>query len=580
MIADPQLVDPHTYPGRPWPLSTLTIRHTDLYLRRSFSYIQSILDPRTVYFLGDLFDGGREWAVGSDYSPDKRWKAYGEQYWLQEYDRFGRIFLDKWSRRHSQRGQLEMDRKIIASLPGNHDLGLGSGIRLPVRQRFYTFFGIGNRVDVIANHTFVSIDTVSLSAKGQTDTQLASSAHDGGKKAGIEIWGDTEGFLSSVKDKKAKAVDRALRVMSGRDENLREDHTVLGLDERTLPALNTVNSSSAELPTILLTHVPLYRASGTPCGPLRERWPPSQSTDGKGDPLERDDANAIQVAAGYQYQNVLHPSVSNDLVEKIGKVEFVFSGDDHDYCEVVHRGFTSRGGGVREITVKSISWAMGVRKPGFLMLSLWNPIDGSGNAFNISREKENASKGAAPTTTLKTHLCLLPDQLKIFIRYGLLLGLTITVLVIRALVQLQYRPKVQDGVNGHAVLAPKGSPSARTKRYETSSDESLHSSSSSNISEQQAPKSLAVRSSASRPRSSSSGRAYGIAVSEKAAEGNLHIDKTTNSAYQQNSGTRYDEESQRGDRSGPPGAWYEIRHGFVIVAAVALPWYFWLAWTS
>lgn len=559
----------------------MTIRHTDLYLRRSFSYIQSILDPRTVYFLGDLFDGGREWAVGNDHSPDKRWKGYGNQYWLQEYDRFGRIFLDGWSRRRSQRRHLEKDRKIIASLPGNHDLGLGSGIRLPVRQRFHTFFGVGNRVDVIANHTFVSVDTVSLSAKGQTDNQVVSPAHDGGKQAGIEIWEDTEEFLSSVKDKKAKAVDRVLRVMSGRDENLREDHTILSLDERTLPAPNTDNSSSAELPTILLTHVPLYRASGTPCGPLRERWPPSHPMDGKGDPLDRDDANAIQVAAGYQYQNVLHPSVSSDLVEKIGKVDFVFSGDDHDYCEVVHRGFTSRsGGGVREITVKSISWAMGVRKPGFLMLSLWNPIDESGNAIDMSHVKQDASKGAAPTTTLNSHLCLLPDQLTIFIRYGFLLGLTITVLVFKALVQLRYRPKEQDGANGHAILRPKGPPSASTKRYETNSEDSLYSSSSSNISEQQAPKNLAVRSNASRPRSSSSVRGYGIAVSEKAAEGDIRIDKTTNCAYQRKSRTRYDEESQRRSRSGLPGAWHEIRQGFFTVAVVALPWYFWLAWTS
>ena len=558
----------------------MTIRHTDLYLRRSFSYIQSILDPRTVFFLGDLFDGGREWAVGSDYSPDKRWKGYGEEYWLQEYDRFGRIFLDKWSQRHPQRRQLVKDRKIIASLPGNHDLGLGSGIRLPVRQRFHTFFGAGNRVDVIANHTFVSIDTVSLSAKGQTDTQVVGSADDGGKQAGIELWGETEEFLSSVKDKKAKAVDRVLRIMGGRDENLREDHIVQGLDERTLTPPDSVNSSSAELPTILLTHVPLYRAPGTPCGPLRERWPPSRPMDGKGNTLDRDDANAIQVAAGYQYQNVLHPSVSNDLVEKIGKVEFVFSGDDHDYCEVVHRGFTSRGGGVREVTVKSISWAMGVRKPGFLMLSLWNPIDESGNPINVSRGKQDASKGATPTTTLNSRLCLLPDQLSIFIRYGFLLGLTLTVLIIKALIQLQYRSKEQAGVMGRAVLRPKKSSSASTKRYKTNSEESLYSSSSSNISEQQAPKNLAARSSASRPRSSSSVRGYGIAVSEKAAGGDLPIDQTTDGAYQRKYGTRHDEESQLGDRSGLPGAWYEIRQGFFIVAVVALPWYFWLAWTS
>ncbi|KAL9119466.1 MAG: hypothetical protein Q9187_003979 [Circinaria calcarea] len=579
LIADPQLVDPHTYPGRPWPLSTLTTRHTDLYLRRSFSYLQSILDPSTVYFLGDLFDGGREWAAGSNYSPDKRWKGYGKKYWLQEYDRFGRIFLDRWNQRPSQKRRLRKDRKIIASLPGNHDLGLGNGIRLPVRQRFHTFFGVGDRVDVIANHTFVSIDTVSLSAKGQTDTQVVGPAHDGHQQAGVEIWGDTEEFLSSVKDKKAKAVDRVLRLMSGRDENLREDHTVLDLNGQIPPALNSVNSSSAELPTILLTHVPLYRPPGTPCGPLRERWPPSQKTDGTEEFLHKDDANAIQVAAGYQYQNVLQPDISNDLIEKIGKVEFVFSGDDHDYCEVVHRGFTSRGGGVREITVKSISWAMGVRKPGFLMLSLWNPIDESGHSINMSRGKEDASKGGVRTTTLNSHLCLLPDQLEIFIRYGVLLGLTIMVLVIQALVQLWHRPNELDKVNGH-ILRPDRSPSVSAKRYEMDSEESLYSSSSANISEQQAPKSLAIRWSGSRPRSSSAVCDHGTPMSEKAGGGDLRLDKATHGRHQRQSRTVHDEESQRGGRKGLPGAWHEIRQGFSIVAVVAIPWYIWLAWTS
>ncbi|KAL9107119.1 MAG: hypothetical protein Q9187_008469, partial [Circinaria calcarea] len=397
--------------------------------------------------------------------------------------------------------------------------------------------------------------------------------------AGVEIWRDTEEFLSSVKDKKAKAVDRVLRLMNGRDENLREDHTVLDLNGQISPALNSVNSSSAELPTILLTHVPLYRPPGTPCGPLRERWPPSRKTDGTEEFLHKDDANAIQVAAGYQYQNVLHPDISNDLIEKIGKVEFVFSGDDHDYCEVVHRGFTSRGGGVREITVKSISWAMGVRKPGFLMLSLWNPIDESGHSINMFRGKEDASKGAARTTTLNSHLCLLPDQLEIFIRYGVLLGLTITVLVIRALVQLWHRSNELDEVNGH-ILRLDRSPSVSAKRYEMDSEESLYSSSSANISEQQAPKSLAIRWSGSRPRSSSAVCDHGLPMSEKAGGGDLRLDKATNGRHQRKSRTMHDEESQRGGRKRLPGAWYEIRQGFSIVAVVAIPWYIWLAWTS
>ena len=86
----------------------------------------------------------------------------------------------------------------------------------------------------------------------------------------------------------------------------------------------------------MLTHIPLYRAEGTSCGPLRE----SQ--------------NAIRVGKGYQYQNVLTPDLSRNVVDVIRPL-VVFSGDDHDYCFVQHNY-----GGMRipEHTVKSFSWAM------------------------------------------------------------------------------------------------------------------------------------------------------------------------------------------------------------------------------
>jgi hypothetical protein len=62
-VADPQIVDPHTYPGRPWPMSTLTERYTDRYMRRNYQLINRKLDPDSIVLLGDLFDGGREWST-------------------------------------------------------------------------------------------------------------------------------------------------------------------------------------------------------------------------------------------------------------------------------------------------------------------------------------------------------------------------------------------------------------------------------------------------------------------------------------------------------------------------------------
>ena len=212
-------MDPHTYPGRPWPLSTLTVRYTDLYLRKSFELLQHYLTPDTVIFLGDLFDGGREWSTApSDSpetkSPDKRWNKYGESFWFREYGRFGRIFFDPWLRGTQVPREGYCGRKMLTSLPGNHDLGFGMGIRLPVRKRFNAYFGDGNRVDVIGNHTFVSLDTVSLSASGQLDPATGSQGVGAGNERIRKIWSPTETFLSEVKLLKARIVKRDLRLQA------------------------------------------------------------------------------------------------------------------------------------------------------------------------------------------------------------------------------------------------------------------------------------------------------------------------------------------------------------------------------
>jgi len=173
------------------------------------------------------------------------------------------------------------------------------------------------------------------------------------------------------------------------------------------------SENPAKLPVVLLTHVPLYRDPGTDCGELRER------------------GHAISISGGYQYQNVLTRELSNEVAQKVsraGDIVHIFSGDDHDYCDVYHRYNVGSIGEnrspkpttVRETTVKSFSWAMGVRKPGFQLLSLWNPLDQSGKP----------KRGSLPT--VQTQLCLLPDQIEILINYGKLAGFTIIVLLARA----------------------------------------------------------------------------------------------------------------------------------------------------
>src|ERR1700753_960140 len=145
--------------------------------------MQNHLYPDSTIFLGDLFDGGREWSTGESVSPEERFRKYGGDFWMNEYKRFSGIFFDTYIKAGTvDRNDPTKKRQLLSNLPGNHDLGFAGGIQLPVKKRFETYFGEGNRIDVIGNHTIISVDTVSLSAKGE-------------EEADPEIWKDSQDFL-------------------------------------------------------------------------------------------------------------------------------------------------------------------------------------------------------------------------------------------------------------------------------------------------------------------------------------------------------------------------------------------------
>ncbi|KAI5204249.1 hypothetical protein E4T39_03713 [Aureobasidium subglaciale] len=488
LIADPQLVDPHTYPGRPWPLSSLTIAATDKYIKRSYYLLQRHIDPDTTLFLGDLFDGGREWSTHFEgfQASEKQWKKYGDKYWLNEYNRFGKIFFAQ----DQVTGGLPAHKvkKFVASLPGNHDLGFGNGVQVPVRNRYQAYFGEGDRIDIVGNHTFVSIDAVSLSAMGQPDSSP-------------ELWNSTMQFLDDARHLKHKAVRAELNEQQGLISHRRWSHEVTSpLDlGRQSTKEELAKEPKPEFPTILLSHVPLYRPEGTPCGPLRERLPPTKPD------LKHDKPNAIRIAGGYQYQNVLTQEISTTVAEKIGNIAHAFSGDDHDYCEVLHPDYASRHDrGIREITVKSISWAMGVRKPGFQLVSLWNPVDSNGESLRDG-------------PTLQTHLCLLPDQLSIFIRYAILAAFSIIALAMNTLVQVRNEEAAASMTATHTL--PTSEPSKSTfksrSRAPSGATNSMSSSEHSNST-------LSARTTNARTRSVSPAIGYGLPT---ARPGNSLIEK-------------------------------------------------------
>ena len=538
-------------------------------MRKSFQEIQSTLYPDSVIFLGDLFDGGREWSTppGGDEteSHDKRWRKYGQKFWMKEYRRFSRIFFEPWLRGNAQGGQGQRGRRLIAGLPGNHDLGLGNGIRMPVRRRFNAYFGDGNRIDVVGNHTFVSLDTVSLSAKGQPDPATGSQGIAEGDGHNKEIWGPVDQFLHLAATNKARAIERELRVQFGKAENEAQDPEIIELNGTLAQRVPLESHKSTDIPSVILTHVPLYRAPGTPCGPLRERFPPS-----KGNP-EKDDPNSIHVQAGVQYQNVLTPAVSNEIVDLIGDATHVFSGDDHDYCDVIHRGYTSKNGGIREVTVKSISWAMGVRKPGFVLLSLWNPVDAEGKA--IGQETTKA-------TTIQSRLCLLPDQLGIFIRYGWTLAFTILVLLIRAS-QIGLRSSsASKEANGH--LLPLSKMDSSNSKQQGSDVPSTQTASARSLPSTRSSQSrLTVRSSTSRPRSLSPSNGYGYPASAE-AEYPPCMDKRANGAMgdKGRNDIALDESSRRRRGRGLLALFDELRSSVLQVGSLVILWYIWLLWNS
>ena len=412
-------------------------------MRRSYNQLQSRLRPDSTLFLGDLFDGGREWATAKTTSPDEQYKQYGTNFWLREYTRFSSLFLKDWTYGSVASAAAPIGRRLIASVPGNHDLGFANGIRPAVKSRFDAYFGPMNRIDVIGNHSVVSLDTVSLSAMDQSDPKDGSA----GSAANEHIWKPTEDFLHEAKNLKHRAVQREWQQLRGKTNtspSTRFPAHVQSLEDAPISLdvrIQDTTISSSQFPSIVLSHVPLYRSGDASCGPMRER------------------GNAIPLAYGHQYQNALTPLISSDIVKHLvpEEIAMIYSGDDHDYCEIEHNEFTGR---IKEITVKSISWAMGVRKPGVQLVSLWNPIDTTSSP---------SSTTATPRNTVQNHLCLLPDQLSIFIRYAQLLLLTLIILGISAL-----RSRQPDRHSNHDRSQPLLPINSADKTSASSSSDSDH----------------------------------------------------------------------------------------------------------
>lgn len=135
ILADPQIVDAFSYPKRNRFFFWVTRLIADRYQARSFRQLHSKLKPDAVFFLGDLFDGGREW---------------NDKVWYDELSRFKKIFADSPKTPH------------YFSLPGNHDVGSVDEIIPSSFDRFRRVFGDANKVVTIGDYSLVTLDTNAL----------------------------------------------------------------------------------------------------------------------------------------------------------------------------------------------------------------------------------------------------------------------------------------------------------------------------------------------------------------------------------------------------------------------------------
>ncbi|KAI0314120.1 Metallo-dependent phosphatase-like protein [Amylostereum chailletii] len=310
IIADPQILDEHSYPGRnPWFMS-LSQFIVDMNIRKAWRVARS-RGPDAVVMLGDMMDNGR-----ADMSHDE-YRAY--------VARFMHIFSTR-------------KRVPRFYLPGNHDVGLGGNDHASSlsRTRYKAFFGPTNQHTNIGNHTVILIDAPQLV---EDDYQRAVDGEDG------QYW-------------MPKQYTQLLYT--------------IGL---------STNAGAKPKPLILFSHIPLSRPHDTDCGPLREK-------------------GTLRAGHGIGYENTLSETNTRMLLRTF-RPALIFSGDDHDYCEYTHkvpldddRPMTPTS--VQEVTVKSISMAMGIKRPGFHLLSL-------------------ASPAAANAPTFAHRPCLLPDQLGIYL---------------------------------------------------------------------------------------------------------------------------------------------------------------------
>ncbi|KAM0792674.1 hypothetical protein ACM66B_002454 [Microbotryomycetes sp. NB124-2] len=313
VVSDPQLLDMRSYPGRNKILKWLGIKVTNMYARKSWSFVTRSKGQMGgvdgIVWLGDLLDSGVESVDQAEHS--------------HYVHRFHTTF--PLPRQHIAKSIDSSLHPPIPTIymPGNHDLGLhleSDALMSWERERFQEAFGPTQGQREWGGWDVVWVDSMALLEQGVAGNEA-------------KAWIDKVGRRKLTK------------------------------------------------PRMLLSHIPLFRPEDTPCG------------------IERESTKPLHQGSGKNYQNELDQDTTKWLVEKL-KPTIVFSGDDHDSCVIRHPFRVHKSDKpVVETTVKAFSMAMGVRRPGYSLVSLYAPSDPS----------------TPSTSTYTLTNCVLPDQIGIWI---------------------------------------------------------------------------------------------------------------------------------------------------------------------
>ncbi|KAF9357303.1 hypothetical protein BGX26_003953 [Mortierella sp. AD094] len=370
-------------------LLALVETYTDIFMKRSFHRMHASLRPDAVLFLGDLNDGGRV-SFGEVFEKNKN--RFFEKVFETKSTAWNQkpIIMDAGSNTTPEEGRQTGSNYDSTSITGHYrqlvEVPSDAAEREAIRNS-----GKSVRLYVAGNHDVGFGNTLVKSAMTRYKQEFGSVNYEVNVGNHSLVVLDTLALSSYVPE----------------------------IREESQHFLEEVSNEPIKFPRILFTHVPLFRLDTTYCGDARES-----------DQL-------ILNRSGEQYQNMVNTTLSREILRGI-KPDIVFSGDDHDWCEIAH---SLDGTLTPEVTLRTFSFAQGILQPGFVMLSLYNPDHMTKNAFPMAPVSSGLplSTGdgydsvarSSDNTTFVYEECMLPNQMLIYMCYIALLGITVNLVLIQ-----------------------------------------------------------------------------------------------------------------------------------------------------